>query len=932
MVENEKYDVEGMTCASCSSHVDKAVRKVQGVKDVNVNLLTNSMVVTYDSPATSASIEKAVEDSGYHAHLQKGRKEEKEEDDLQDWETKKLVEILIASFVLLVPLFYISMGSMMGWNIGVLATHPFLLGLLELILSSIILLINRRFFVSGFKALAHGGPNMDTLVALGTGVSYIYSIFMMIMMSLYVHMGSTMEEYHQLMHYSMNLAFETSGMVPTLITIGKTLESYSKGKTTSAIKALVNLTPKKACVLRDGKEEIIDASLVQVGDVVLVKPGESIPVDGTILSGDSSVNESALTGESMPRDVTVGSKVSAATINVNGVLKIKTTHIGNDTTFQQIIEMVKTAASTKTNISRIADKVSGVFVPVIMSIAIIVFVFWFVFGKDFVQVNDPDDTILTYALAKGVSILVIACPCALGLATPVAIMVGTGKAAKNGILFKTASAMEETGKVDFVVLDKTGTITKGLPEVRDIVSDDKKSLLKLAYGLEKNSEHPLSKAIVRKAEDDGLMPDTFDHVQAIVGKGIQGIKEGKLFFAGNYALVKEKSKPDEAYLEKSLEYSRKGMTPLFFMDEEKILGIIAVSDVIKEDSKKAIEEFSRMGVVPVMLTGDNKETALSIAKEVGITHVVSDVLPDGKQEVIRKLQTKGKVLMVGDGINDAVALTQADIGMAIGAGSDVAIDSADVVLMKSTLMDAVASIRLSRHTLTNIKENLFWAFFYNIIMIPIAAGVFSASGIEWLVKMKPWYGALAMAFSSVSVCLNALRINLFDPYNSKKDRHHKKVELEDGLLVQQEYSKEEMIVGIKGMMCENCVCHVRKALESIEGIDVVDVSLKDNQAKVTGDKINVDEIRKTVSKAGYEVVEIKTFKEKENNIMTKTLKIEGMMCKHCVMHVKEALEKMDGVIKADVSLEKKEAVVTCDKEIDTAQFKKVIEEAGYKLL
>lgn len=932
MVENEKYDVKGMTCASCSSHVDKAVRKVAGVKDVNVSLLTNSMVVTYESPATPALIEKAVEDSGYQANLQNGKKEVNDGKDTQDHETEKLVKILISSFVLLVPLIYISMGYMMSWNIGILSSHPFLLGLLELILSSFILLINCRFFVSGFRALIHGGPNMDTLVALGTGVSYAYSIFMLIMMSFYVHIGSTMEEYHQLMHYSMNLAFETSGMVPTLITIGKTLEAYSKGKTTSAIKALIDLAPKKAHVLKDGEEVTIDASSVQVDDVVLVKPGESIPVDGVILSGDSSVNESMLTGESMPRDVKKGDKVSAATLNTNGVLHIRTLHTGNDTTFQKIIEMVKTASSTKTKISRIADKVSGVFVPVIMSIAIVVFVFWLVLGRDFVQSNVTNDTILTYALAKGVSVLVIACPCALGLATPVAIMVGTGKGAKNGILFKTASALEETGKVDFVVLDKTGTITKGLPEVCDVFCEDKDFLLRLAYGLEKDSEHPLSKAVVRKAVEEKVEPETFDYVKAIVGKGIQGEKDGKLYFAGNYALVKEKSRPDGRYLEKSLEFSRRGMTPLFFMDEEKIFGIIAVSDVIKEDSKKAVEEFVKMGVVPIMLTGDNRDTALSIAREVGITYVVSDVLPDGKQAVISKLQTKGKVLMVGDGINDAVALTQADIGMAIGAGSDVAIDSADVVLMKSTLMDAVASIRLSRHTLTNIKENLFWAFFYNIIMIPIAAGVFSLSGIGWLVQMKPWYGALAMAFSSVSVCLNALRINLFHLYDSKKDRHHKKVEMMDGFLNQDAISEEEWVVEVEGMMCENCVSHVRKALESVAGIKAVDVSLKDHRAIIRGDTIKEDEIRSAISKAGYEVTEIRKVKETEDNKMTKTLKIEGMMCKHCVMHVKEALEKMDGVTKAEVSLEKKEAVVTCDKDIDVSLFRKVIEEAGYKLL
>lgn len=935
MVENEKYIVEGMTCASCSSHVDKAVRKVNGVKDVTVNLLTNSMIVTYDSPANNMLIEKAVSDSGYKVYLEKATAK-KEVDDVQDNETKKLLKILVSSFVLLVPLFYISMGSMMNWNIGILADHPFLLAMIELVISSIIILLNKRFFISGFKALLHKAPNMDTLVALGTGVSYLYSILMMFMMAYYVHMNQTMEEYHQLMHYSMNLAFETSGMVPTLITIGKTLESFSKGKTTSAIKELLDLAPKKACVIKDGKEEIVDVEQVKENDVLLVKPGESFPVDGEIIEGVSSINESALTGESMPIDKSVGDKVQAATININGVLKIKATKVGSDTTIQHIVEMVKNASSTKTKISRIADKVSGVFVPIIMLIALLVFVFWLVLGSDFVKVNVSNDTTLTYALSKGVSILVIACPCALGLATPVAIMVGSGKGARNGILFKTASALEETGKVDFVVLDKTGTITKGEPEVREISTNNRDFLLKVAYGLEINSEHPLSRAIVSKCQELNVEEIQMKDVKAIPGKGIEGSFEGVIYYAGNSTLMNELSLLNSFWNDVFINYANEGMTPLFFASEKTILGVIAVSDVIKEDSIKAIDELKKMGIIPVMLTGDNKRTSNAIAKEIDLQYFVSDVLPEGKQEVIKKLQKYGKVMMVGDGINDSIALTQADIGIAIGAGSDIAIDSADVVLMKSTLKDAVAAIRLSRHTLTNIKENLFWAFFYNIIMIPIAAGVFSATNIEWLVKMKPWYGALMMAFSSVTVCLNALRINLFDIYNIKKDKRHKKVDFSKDLFIDfnnavNEESENTYIVKIEGMMCSNCEKHVKEALESIKNIKVIEVSHLRKQAIIEATDIDENKIREVVKNIGYEVVEISHKNKLKERKMTKTLKIEGMMCKHCVMHVKEALSKVDGVKDVNVSLENKNAVVELDKDVDDSVFKEVIKKAGYEM-
>lgn len=934
MVENEKYVVTGMTCASCSSHVDKAVRKVNGVKDVTVNLLTNSMIVTYDNPATSSMIEKAVSDSGYEAHLEKGDDKKENTEDIQDDETKKLLKILISSFIILVPLFYISMGSMMNWNIGILQDHPFLLAMIELVLSSIIIVLNKRFFISGVKALVHKAPNMDTLVALGTGVSYLYSILMMFMMSYYVHMNQSMEEYHQLMHYSMNFAFETSGMVPTLITIGKTLESYSKGKTTSAIKSLLDLAPKKACVIKGDKEEIVDVEEVKENDLLLVKPGESFPVDGEIIEGISTVNESSLTGESMPIDKSAGDKVQAATININGVLKIKATRVGNDTTLQHIVEMVKNASSTKTKISRIADKVSGVFVPIIIVLALIVFIFWLALGADFVHANVSNETTLTYALSKGISILVIACPCALGLATPVAIMVGSGKGARNGILFKTASALEETGKVDFVVLDKTGTITKGQPEVRDIVSDNRDLLLKVAYGLEKNSEHPLSRAIVSKCKELNIEKFQMLDVMALPGKGIKGQYENTIYYAGNSTLMKELNLLNSKWNDISITYADKGMTPLFFSSENEILGIILVSDVIKEDSIKAIDELKKMGVIPVMLTGDNNRTAKAIAKEINIEYYVSDVLPEGKQEVIKKLQQYGKVMMVGDGINDSIGLTQADIGTAIGAGSDIAIDSANVVLMKSTLLDAVAAIRLSRHTLTNIKENLFWAFFYNIVMIPIAAGVFSTTNIEWLVKMKPWYGALAMAFSSVSVCLNALRINLFDIYNINRDKKHKKIEFPkdvfDSFNSTQADSSDEFLIKIEGMMCSNCERHVKDALENIKGIKVEKISYKDKVAIIKADKINEDEIKEVISKASYEVVDI-GHKIKEENNMTKTLKIEGMMCKHCVMHVEEALKKVDGVKNVTVSLENKNAVVELENDVDDSVFKEVIKKAGYEM-
>lgn len=966
-ITNEKYDVSGMTCASCSAHVTKAVQGVKGVKEVNVNLLTNSMLVTYDAPATPSSICAAVDKAGYGAKLSpvnadnnnKGTKDtlSLEKEELEDHTTPKLLRRLIISLVLLIPLFYLSMGYMnMSWNwpLGALRDNPFYFGLTEMLLSAVIMIINKDFFISGFKSAIHGAPNMDTLVALGSGVAFIYGVVVMFMMSSLLGPEMGTSGWDNLMKMSMGLTFETAGMVPTLITIGKTLESYSKGKTTSAIKSLMDLAPKTAHVIRDGKEVTVAADEVQKDEIFVVRPGESFPVDGVVLEGDSSVNEAALTGESMPVDKTKGSKVSAATINQNGSLTCKATKVGNDTALHQIIEMVQTAAGTKTKISQLADKVSGVFVPTIIAIAIIVLVSWLVFGRGYVNaMHDDTVTLFSYALERAISVLVVACPCALGLATPVAIMVGSGKGAKNGILFKTASALEETGKMDFVVLDKTGTLTKGTPVVTDIYPAhkiNKEDLLRIAASLEAKSEHPLAKAIREEAKKENLEFASALDFKALPGHGVKGSIDGKEAYAGNAALMEENGVLTSEMRNEGDELASQGKTPLYFVYDKKLIGIIAVADVLKDDSKEAIAELKAMGITPIMLTGDNARTAKAIAEQAGLDYYVSDVLPDGKQKVIKDLQQYGKVAMVGDGINDAPALTQADIGIAIGAGTDVAIDSADVVLMKSNLTDAAAAIRLSRHTLTNIKENLFWAFFYNIIMIPIAAGALSGVGVA---KLKPWYGAAAMALSSVTVCLNALRINLFNVYNVKKDRHHKKVDLpsdfmnkelncplpqikaepEDGYVLKE--------VKVNGMMCDNCVKHVTKALKSVKGVRRAEVSLaKKNAIVEMKEDVKDADLIKAVTDAGYEVESVKPYKEeavtenqvqKEEHIMKKVAAVEGMMCDHCVMHVTKALEGVKGVKSAKVSLKDKSAVIECDESVKDDDLKKAVEEAGYSI-
>lgn len=865
-VENEKYAVSGMTCASCSAHVEKAVSKVPGVKEVNVNLITNSMLVSYDAPATPDTIIDAVKNAGYGASLANPTsvKTAPKTDDYKDKETPRLLRRLVISLVLLVPLFYLSMGYMMNWNIGVLRSEPLLLALVEFLISLTILIVNKDFFVSGFRSLIHGGANMDTLVALGSGVAFVYATGVFIAMATKVQSSGT--DWDQLMHLSMSLTFETAGMVPTLITIGKTLESFSKGRTTSAIRSLMNLAPKTAHVIRDGKEVTIPAEDVQTKDTFVVYPGEAFPVDGIVLEGVSSVNESALTGEAMPVDKTKGSKVSAATINQNGALTCEATHVGNETALQQIIAMVQQASGTKTKASALADRISGIFVPAVLGIALIVFVCWLIFGGGVVATL-PYDTRFSYALSRMISVLVIACPCALGLATPVAIMVGEGKGAKNGILFKKASVLEDAGSVDFVVLDKTGTITKGTPSVRGsypALKEDEDKLWQVAASLEAKSEHPLAKAIREAAKQKNVTLLEAEALQALPGAGIEGTIHGKKAVGGNARYFETNGwLPAEAKtLGESL--ADQGQTPLYFEEDGHYLGLIAVSDVLKDDSKQAIQEFKEMGIIPVMLTGDNARTAKAMAKEVGIERYVSDVLPGGKLEVIAKLQEYGKVAMIGDGINDAPALTKADVGIAIGGGTDVAIDSADIVLMKSSLRDATAAIRLSRHTFLNIKENLFWAFFYNLIMIPIAAGALTGAG---LTSLKPWYGAAAMALSSVTVCLNALRINLYPLYNAKKDRHHKKKELPDSVFssfstcpVEVKENKKggnpmtTKTYAVEGMMCQNCVKHVTKALEGVAGVTAVEVSLEHKEAKVTAnDQVTLESLQKAVADAGYEL-------------------------------------------------------------------------------
>lgn len=829
----KKFNVTGMSCAACSSRVEKAVSKVEGVQSCSVSLLTNSMGV--EGSASDESIIAAVEKAGYGASVAGAEKKQSDEtDQLKDKDTPVLMHRLIASVGFLVVLMYISMVHMMwGWPLpAFFADNHIAMGLAQLLLCVIIMVINRKFFISGFKGLIHRSPNMDTLVALGSGASFVYSVYALFAMTDAQVKGNA----ELVMSYMHEFYFESAAMILTLITVGKMLEAHSKGKTTNALKALLNLAPKKATLLIDGKETEVTVDKVKKGDVFVVRPGESIPVDAEITDGSTAVDESALTGESIPVDKTVGDSVSAGTINKSGFIKCSATAVGEDTALSQIIKMVSDAAATKAPVAKIADKVSGVFVPAVIVIALITIAVWLLCGQT-----------VGYALARGISVLVISCPCALGLATPVAIMVGNGMGARKGILFKTAASLEEAGKTQIAVLDKTGTITKGEPKVTDIIPFEitENELLKYAYSIEAKSEHPLAKAIIVKAEELSLNPYEVTDFKAESGNGLSAEYNGEKIIGGSKKYISSLINISNDISSRADSLSKEGKTPLFFMKGDKLLGIIAVADVIKEESPKAIKQLQNMGIKVVMLTGDNERTAKAVGKLAGVDEVIAGVMPDGKEKVVAELKKQGKVLMVGDGINDAPALTRADIGMAIGSGTDIAIDAADVVFMKSKLTDVPAAVRLSRKTLRNIHENLFWAFIYNVIGIPLAAGVWIPL-LGW--QLNPMFGAAAMSLSSFCVVTNALRLNFFDITNPKKDR------------------------------------------------------------------------------------KIKYKSKKDDNAMTKTMKIDGMMCSHCEGRVKQSLEGLAQVSQAEVSHEKGTAVVTLTAEVSNDVLKKTVEDQGYNVI
>ena len=838
----EQYTVTGMSCAACSTRVEKAVSKVPGVTSCSVSLLTNSMGV--EGTASPEAIVKAVEDAGYGASKKGAEKTASAsaadaEDALKDRETPALKRRLIASLVFLVVLMYISMGHMMwGWPLpAALAENHVAMGLTQLLLTVAVMVINQKFFISGFKGLIHGAPNMDTLVALGSGASFVYSTYALFAMTDAQLRGDTAG----VMQYMHEFYFESAAMILTLITVGKMLEARSKGRTTDALKGLMKLAPKTAVLLRGGAEVTVPIAEVRKGDVFVVRPGENIPVDGVVLEGSSAVNESVLTGESIPVDKAAGDAVSAATMNQSGFLQCEATRVGEDTTLSQIIRMVSDAAATKAPIAKVADKVSGVFVPIVIAIAVVAIIVWMLAGQTF-----------GYALARGISVLVISCPCALGLATPVAIMVGSGMGAKNGILFKTAVSLEETGKVQIVALDKTGTITSGEPRVTDILPAEgvtEAELLAAAAALEKKSEHPLARAILQLAGERSMEIAEVEGFEAKPGSGLVATLAGDALAGGNLKFISAQAAVPAALRTAAETLAEAGKTPLFFSRAGRLIGIIAVADVIKPDSPAAVRELQNMGIRVVMLTGDNARTAKAIGREAGVDEVIAGVLPEGKESVIRELKTQGKVMMVGDGINDAPALTRADIGAAIGAGTDIAIDAADVVLMKSRLSDVPAAIRLSRATLRNIHENLFWAFIYNVIGIPLAAGVWIPL-FGW--QLNPMFGAAAMSLSSVCVVTNALRLNFFNIRSAKRDKKIKTVEVK---IEAKETATMEKTMKIEGMMCAHCEARVKKCLEALPQVDEAVVSHEQGTAvlKLNAD-VSDDVLKKAVEDQGYEVV------------------------------------------------------------------------------
>ncbi len=916
----EQYNVTGMSCAACSSRVEKAVSAVDGVTSCSVSLLTNSMGV--EGTASSAEIIKAVENAGYGASVKGAQKASTDADELKDTETPKLKRRLIASVGFLCVLMYFSMGHMMwGWPLpSFFDGNHVAMGLVQLLLTVAVMVINQKFFISGFKGIIHKAPNMDTLVALGSGASFLWSVYALFMMTdAQVHGGA-----EAAMPWMDEFYFESAAMILALITVGKMLEARSKGKTTDALKELMRLTPKSANVVRDGKEMTVSVSEVKQGEIFVVRPGESVPVDGTVIEGSSAINESALTGESVPVDKEVGDTVSAATINQSGFIRCEATRVGEDTTLSQIIKMVSDAAATKAPIAKIADKVSGIFVPAVISIAVVTIIVWLLVGQT-----------VGYALARGISVLVISCPCALGLATPVAIMVGSGKGARNGILFKTAVSLEETGKVNIVALDKTGTITKGEPQVTDIIPTDgisENELLEKAASLEAKSEHPLAKAVLRRAEENNITLSETEDFKALSGNGLEATLGGKKLVGGSGKYISSVVAVDDAVRQRADSLAKQGKTPLFFSEEGKLLGIIAVADVIKEDSPQAVKELQNMGIHVVMLTGDNEQTAKAIAKEAGVNEVIAGVLPDGKEAVIRKLKEQGKVAMVGDGINDAPALTRADIGIAIGAGADVAVDAADVVVMKSKLTDVSAAIRLSRATLTNIHENLFWAFFYNVIGIPLAAGCYIHL-FGW--SLNPMFGAAAMSLSSFCVVTNALRLNLVNIRSTKHDKKRKSnIKPIEVKMTEEEINAPDVLIKVEGMMCGHCEARVKKALESLSFVSEAKPSFEKGtvEIKLTS-KANENDMKKAIEDNDYKAVSF-IYKENQNteeNKMTKTMKIEGMMCGHCEATVKKTLEAIEGVESANVSHENGTAVVTLSADVSDETLKSAVEAKDYKV-
>jgi Cu2+-exporting ATPase len=865
----EQYHVTGMNCAACSARVEKAVTKVKGVTSCSVSLLTNSMGV--EGTAESSAVIEAVKAAGYGASLKNAKEENKEaETGLEDTQTPLLKKRLIASVVFLIVLMYFSMGHMMwGWPLPAWFTDNHVgMGLVQMILAAIIMVINQQFFISGFKALWHRSPNMDTLVAMGSMASFVWSVYALLAMT----RAQTDGNAELVMEYMMEFYFESAAMILTLITVGKMLEARSKGKTTDALKSLISLAPKTAVVERDGKEVTVSIDEVQKGDIFVVRPGENIPVDGQVIEGNSAVNEAAITGESIPVDKAEGDMVRSATINQSGFLRCKATRVGEDTTLSQIIKLVEDASATKAPIAKVADKVSGVFVPVVITIAVITTLVWLLAGQNF-----------AYALARGISVLVISCPCALGLATPVAIMVGNGMGAKNGILFKTAVSLEETGKTRIVALDKTGTITRGEPKVTDVLPAEgisEEELLTMAYTLEQKSEHPLAKAVLEEAQSRELKPRMITDFTALPGNGLSGKTEGSSLLGGSYTFIREKIEENGKKMQQQAEQlAKQGKTPLLFVRDGKLLGMIAVSDVIKEDSPQAIAELQNMGIKVVMLTGDNEQTARAIGKQAGVDEVIAGVLPDGKEQVIGSLKQQGKTIMVGDGINDAPALTRADIGIAIGAGADIAMDAADIVLMKSRLSDIPAAIRLSRATLKNIHENLFWAFFYNVIGIPLAAGVWIPL-FGW--KLNPMFGALAMSLSSFCVVSNALRLNLFRMYDASKDKKvtHKSASVKkNGAQVKEAQTDMESVqdetlegdenmikttVKVDGMMCGMCESHVNDAVRNAIEVKKVSSSHKKGTTEIlTEQPVDEEKVKAAIEATGYKVLGITTGEAEE---------------------------------------------------------------------